>query len=438
MHVFFNMNYLLFSTIKICYTLCMANSDKNRSSSKKNVILSFRFANIPSIETFNGTLRYLKFNAKWNTRLFTMPKVLSPKAVVSAADEGIDGILMDHPLDETLSDALSTSQIPLVSIGNSNDRLFRRKANIAFLEVDNFEIGRMGARYLLSLGRYRTYGFVPDQNPTRWSRHRLRGFKSCLLESGHSANVFNTQSADDSRRYHDSLEQWLVELKKPAAVMLVGDYRAGDVFDACVRAHLKVPTDIAILGVDNNPILCDSLTPSLSSIEPAFEQEGFIAAKTLDRLMKMRGTHTSPEIIRIPPLRIVERESTAPAVSGSQLVDRAIDFIKDNIATPFSAKDVAKRLGVSQSLLLLRFRQHEKTTVQAAIVSHRLKAVCEKLKNTRMPISRIATLCGFVSANRLTHVFTAQYGMSPRDYRKSAALPSARDIPLRAQKGSAY
>lgn len=397
----------------------MQDTGKKQSSRKKNVILSFRFANVPSIETFNGTLRYLKSNAKWNIRLFTAPKILSPKAVVSADDEGVDGILTDHPLDETLSGALSASKIPLVSIGNSDDRLFRRRTNIAFLEMDNFEIGRMGARYLLSLGRYRTYCFVPDQNPTRWSRHRLRGFKSCLRENGFSASVFVTPAADDSRLYRDALSLWLKELKKPAAVMLVGDYRAGDVFDACDKAQLRVPADIAILGVDNNPILCDSLTPSLSSIEPAFEQEGFIAAKTLDRLMRTQKTRTSPEIIRFPPLRVVERESTAPTVFGSLLVDRAVKFIKDNISTPFSARDVAKRLGVSQSLLLLRFRQFEKTTVQAAIVNHRLKAVCEKLKNTSMPISRIATLCGFTSSNRLTHLFMERYGMSPRDYRTS-------------------
>ena len=205
----------------------------------------------------------------------------------------------------------------------------------------------------------------------------------------------------------------------PAAIMLVGDYRAEDVLDACDREKRKVPTDIAILGVDNNTILCDSLTPSLSSIAPAFEQEGFVAAKTLDLLMKKRSISKSPEIIRLPPLRVVERESTAPTVSCSHLVDRAIDFIKENISSPFSARDVARHLGVSQSLLLLRFRQFEKTSVQATIINHRLKAVCEKLKNTNMPISRIATLCGFTSPNRLAHLFMERYGMSPRDYRTS-------------------
>lgn len=391
---------------------------------KKNVILSFRIANVPSVETFNGTLRYLKANAGWNVRLFTAPKVLSSKAIASADDDGIEGILTDHPMSEDLAEALAASKIPLVAIGNSDDRLFRRKASVAFLEVDNAEIGRLGASYLLSLGRYRTYGFVPDLTPTRWSRHRLRGFRNHLRKSGHAVSVFSSGADEDSSLYHDNLAQWLDGLPKPAAVMLVGDYRAGDVFDACARLRLDIPGDVAILGVDNNPLLCDSFVPSLTSIEPAFEQEGFVAAKTLDRLMKRRRQPAKPEIIRLPPVRVVERESTAPTRTGSQLVDRALAVIRENVSTPFSAKNLAQRLGVSPSLLVLRFRQFEKTTVQAAIVSARLKAVCEKLRGTKLSIARIAILCGFSSANRLTHVFTARYGLSPRAYRASAAPDS--------------
>lgn len=397
---------------------------------KRNVILSFRIANVPSVETFNGTLRYLKANAGWNARLFTAPKVLTAKAIASAADDGVEGILTDHPLDENLAESLAASKIPLVAIGNTDERLFRRKANVAFLEMDNARIGSLGASYLLSLGRYRTYGFVPDHSPTRWSRHRLRGFRKHLRENGHEVSVFSSGADEDSRLYHDNLAQWLSELPKPAAVMLVGDYRAGDVFDACARLRLAIPGDIAILGVDNNPLLCDSFAPSLTSIEPAFEQEGFVAAKTLDRLMKRSGKPAKPEIIRFPPVRVVERESTAPTIAGSQLVDRALAFIRENVSTPFSARDLAKRLGVSPSLLVLRFRQFEKTTVQAAIVSHRLKAACEKLRGTQLSITRIAVLCGFSSANRLTHVFTARYGMSPRAYRASAAQGSERHSPV--------
>lgn len=400
-------------------------------SHKKSVILSFHIANVPSIETFNGTLRYLKSNARWNVHLFTAPKLLTTHSIISAAEDGVDGILTDHPLGESLSESLSNSKIPLVAIGNSDSRLFRRKTNVAFLEMDNFEIGRMGARYLLSLGRFRAYGFVPDPTPTRWSRHRLRGFKSFLKENGHSASVFKASSPDDIHLYHNDLSRWIKSLPKPSAIMLVGDYRAGDVFDACTKLRLKIPKDIAILGVDNNPVLCDSFVPSLTSIEPAFEHEGFMAAKVLDRLMRSRKQNNKPEIMRFAPLRIVERESTAPTITGSQLVDRALDFIKENLSSPFSAKDIAERLGVSPSLLVLRFRQFEKSTVQAAIVNYRLKAVCDKLRNTRMPISRIANLCGFGSANRLTHVFTSHYGMSPRAYRATTAQGQEKNLQAR-------
>lgn len=391
---------------------------------KKNVILSFRISNVPGIETFNGALRYLKTIAKWNVSMFTDPKVLTPESVVAAERNGIDGIITDHPVYEDLAEVLCKSKIPLVSIGNSDKSLFRRKDNVAFLEMDNEAIGRMAADHFISLGRFRSFGFLPDLTPTRWSEFRERGFSDALSAIGKKLQVFLTDFKEDETGYRKSLVRWIKGLPRPTAVLLVGDYRATDLFVACEEAGLHIPTDVAILGVDNNPILCESTTPSLSSIEPTFEMEGFEAAKTLDLLMRSRKVRTKPLIIRFPPKRIVERESTRNLSPGSHLVDRAYDFIKENLANPFSARDVAKHLGVSLSLLSLRFQQYEKKSVRETIIEHRLKAVCNMLRNTNLPIGRIASRCGFNLTNRLTHLFGERYGMSPRAYRASAAQRS--------------
>ena len=339
------------------------------------------------------------------------------KEIASAADDGIEGILTDHPLSEDLAEALAASKIPLVAIGNSDDRLFRRKASVAFLEVDNAEIGRLGASYLLSLGRYRTYGFVPDLTPTRWSRHRLRGFRSLLRENGHAVSVFSSSADEDSRLYHDNLVQWVNGLQKPAAVMLVGDYRAGDVFDACARLQLNIPEDVAILGVDNNPVLCDSLVPSLTSIEPAFEQEGFAAARTLDRLMKRRGKPTKPEIIRFPPIRVVERESTTPVPTSALLVQRALDFISANAHKGIGVKDVVEELGVSRRLADLRFHQYCGKSILETITDQRMSKVRRLLSTTRLSMGKIASTCGFNSPKHLSVAFRKKFNCSMSDYR---------------------
>ena len=383
------------------------------------VIISFRISNIPTIETFNGTLRYLRSVANWNVQLITPPRMLTPEAVHRATGNGIDGILTDHPLDDNLTEALLASDIPLVSIGTSDSRLYQRTWNIAFLEMDNPEIGRLGARHFLSLGRFRTFAFLPDSRPTRWSEQRQYGFTEELRKNGHATEVFTSTAEEDQTDYRQDLKRWIATLQLPAALMLVGDYRASDIYDVCSEIGLSIPADLAILGVDNNPVLCEATTPSLSSIAPPFEEEGFQAARTLDKLMRARRPSAKPRTIRDfgTPFRIVERESTMPLAPGSLLVDRALAFIQANKTLPISAKDVAARLGVSPTLLALRFRQFEKKTVRESIIDARLKEVRLRLDTSRASIAQIARQCGFASANRLTHLFTQRHGESPRAYR---------------------
>jgi len=396
---------------------------------KKNVIISFRIANVAGIGTFAGTLRYMRTLANWKVRLFTSQTELSPEVVDSAIKDGIDGIIIDHPLHETLADALLRSRIPLVSIGNTDARLFKRRTDVAFLEMDSRKIGEEGARHLLSLGHFRSLGFLPDIPDSRWSKMRLRGFAVEARRHGYPVNVFRSEAPHATDRYQNDLTGWIGSLQRPAAVMLAADYHAMNAFEACASAGLSVPKDIAILGVDNDPALCDSVTPALSSVEPPFEDEGFEAAALLDRMMRSRKKFTRPIIMRFAPTRIVERESTGHLAPGAHLIDRATDFIADNCCTAISARDVSVRLGVSPSLLARRFRQYAHTTVREAIIAARMKKVCTLLKTTRLSVHRIASRCGFATANRLTHFFTLRFGMSPRAYRASATQDSERHSP---------
>jgi len=398
---------------------------------RKNVIISFRIANVAGIGTFSGTLRYLRTVANWNVRLFTAQSELSPDAVASAEKDGIDGILTDHPLHENLAEALVRSEVPLVSIGNTDDRLFGRRKNIAFLEIDNRAIGEAGARHFLSLGRFRSFGFLPDSPPSRWSRMRLRGFTTELRKHGWPVDVFQSTESRSGEPYRTALSEWLGKLQRPAAVMLAGDYHALDVSVACAATKLSIPGDVAILGVDNDPTICETASPSLSSIEPQFEEEGFEAAHLLDKMMRSRKPSNRPQIVRFPSKRIVERDSTAFVSPGTRIIDRAQEFINANCCSPISARDVAAKLGVSPTLLALRFQQYEHTTVRETIIRARLRHVDKLLRTTSLPITRIASQCGFSTANRLTHLFTARYGMPPLAYRSSGTRDSGKRSPDR-------
>ena len=181
----------------------------------------------------------------------------------------------------------------------------------------------------------------------------------------------------------------------------------------CRRTGLSVPQDVSILGVDNNPIYCESSQPRLSSIEPDYKREGYEGAQTLDRMMRLKKPMIRPLIVKIPIRRIVTRNSTNELNLGTSLVDRALDYIAANVQTALSVSDVARHLGVSQTLLNLRFRQYQKSSVYKNVIRIRLERIAALLKNSNTPVSILAEQFGFSSASHLTHLFKKKYGFPP-------------------------
>jgi len=389
--------------------------DGNRSIRPRKVLVAFQVINTASIETLAGIIRYIRTSAHWNIQILTFPNVLSTDVLLRARD--VDGIILHQPVDDKLGKAILSSATPLVVIGNSCRMIAARKNAISFVDADNLEIGRMAARHFLQIGGFRSFGFLPDIPHTRWSKLRLDGFAAELRRHRVPASVFHSKHPENSSGYGDDLQCWIGGLTAPAAVLLAGDYRATAFFNACSTVGMSIPGDIAVLGVDNNAIICDALAPSLSSIDPSFENEGYEAAATLEQIMSR-----APRVVlamRVPPAGIVERESTHSKTSGTALVDRAARFIEAKADHPITARDVAIQLGVSQQLLALRFRQLLHRSVRETIISTRLGKAEQLLRQTSLGLSSIAQQCGFKSANYLTHVFKRHFGKSPSSLRRT-------------------
>lgn len=396
----------------------------------KNVILSFRIVNPACLDVLAGVLGYIREKRHpWKVRLIMPPLTLTRALVESAPAEGIDGILVNHPLSNELGAALRDVNIPLVALGNTDEKLGVRRQSVAFLGADDCLIGQQAAQHFLSLGRFRSFAFLPDIPSTRWSRKRLRGYRRELQSHGQGVHVFATNAPANTTAYADALQRWLGTLPQPAAVLLAGDYLGCCALEACRAAGLHVPTGISVLGVDNNPIYCEASLPSLSSIEPDYRLEGREGARALEKLMRLRQPAARPQIIRIPPRRIVARSSTFQLNLGASLVERALDYISVNAQSPLSVADVARHLGVSQSLLNLRFRQYENASVYASIVRIRLERVTALLRESTASIANIAERCGFSSATQLTHLYKSKFGVPPSAQRIGPATPPHRESP---------
>ena len=184
-----------------------------------------------------------------------------------------------------------------------------------------------------------------------------------------------------------------------------------------------MPHDIAVLGVDNDPMICDATTPPLSSIPFDYEKEGYESAAALDTLLEKPAQREKPVTVACLPLSVFPRESASRPAPASDLLKRALRYIAKNAAKGISTRDVATALGVSQSLLSLRFREYANYSVMDAILDARLKKVCDLLSSTNRSIQDITVAAGFRNANYLKDIFRRRFKMTMSDYR--AAHPAA-------------
>ena len=261
-------------------------------------------------DQLSGFYRFADRKNNWEMRLVPSTEPTYLPMVRRFLEEGVAGAIIKGECVQPLADAIRKAGVPVVAI----DRPHSEKGNVADVYVcnDNTLIGRSAAQFFDTLGRFASYGFVPDPNGCEWSRARGKAFRGACAAKHRHATV-STARGD--------LAEWLAALPKPAAVFAAFDQCAADVLEACRTAKLKVPKDVAVLGVDDDALICEHTRPMLSSVKPDAAGQGFAAAKALSRAIHRRGGPKSRRrTIVCPHLRIVERDSTATVPPSAQLV----------------------------------------------------------------------------------------------------------------------
>ena len=359
-----------------------------------------------------GISRYARANAHWNIRL--LPFSGEDGRHPFPLPEEADGIISSEPL---AADA-ATSSIPLVVIGTREKWLGRRMKSLAFVRNDDAAIGRFGAEFLKSLGKFRSFGFVPTNVPYYCSILRNEGF---LAELGRTtaadvrqyvARGMEDGSVDDIA----SLGEWLADLPKPTAVMAVHDLRATHVLEAANMMKIKVPDQMAVIGVDNDELLCDFTSPQLTSIYPDHVKEGELAAATLQSLLKKRNSRHA-RTFRSNSKSIVERESARHISPATHLAEAAMSFVRHNALKGISSADVARHLHVSRRLCDLRFKECHGETVLEAILKIRFAELKRRLVSSNTSIGKIAAACGFRCQSHAKRMFKRRFGMTMREWR---------------------
>ncbi len=353
-----------------------------------------------------GIFRHLRtLNTVWETSILPGP----------SAPGGFDGCIADewHAAEAA---QLAAAKVPTVAI-DIDAKIFPAAARVAHIKVNNREIAEKALAHFDAMGRFNAYLYVRDPLLNEWSAIRETAFRKLVTRRKKRFFVLPHPATDDGV----ALTKRLASAPKPLAVFCANDKCASDVLNVCRDAHLDVPGQVALLGVDNDVFLCSYCKPTLSSIAPDFEQEGFVAARELDRLLRNpRAAVWKPKFV--PNKEVIVRASTRTDTSPSSLVQIGIDFILANFDQRISVFSVTRAMGTSRRLAELRFRQLKGTSIGAFILSTRIAQVQRLLKTTNLPIAEIAGNCGFANASYMTRSFKRITGLTPTEWRHSTNI----------------
>lgn len=278
--------------------------------------------------------------------------------------------------------------------------------------------GQTCAEHLLSLG-LSNFAFCGFENFC-WSGTRKRGFDTKILEVGFQTYSYKVPRSGAQVRWDNeqaALAEWLKSLPKPLGLMACNDDCGHYVIEACHIAGLRVPDDVAIIGVDDDELICDLTNPPLSSAALNHEQAGYKAAELLDKMMT-GGKVDKETVILLEPSHIVVRQSTdVLAVNDNDLV-KALRFIREHSVRAIQVRDVVEAVALSRRVLERRFREVFKKSVYDEIRRARVERSTRMLLETDFSVSQIAAFLGFPSDKHIGRYFRREKGMTPQRYRE--------------------
>jgi len=362
----------------------------------------------------SGIARYLRCHQRWS--VFLEQRELGSRPPAWLLDEKWDGIV-SRPTDPELARVYREMKTPVVDLNDLHDQL-----GLPWVCSDHEAMGRMGAEHLRekALRHFAFCGYSGEA----WSEKRQRGFCLTAGVDGGPVPVFESRWRNHEAPHGEAdlaqLTQWLKGLPKPVGVMACNDVRGLDVLNACERAGLLAPEDVAVVGVDNEEIHCDFCHPPLSSVQPDAEAIGYRAAELLDELMS--GVKPRERKILVPPLGVVERLSTDVLAVEDALVNRAVRYIRDHARDGCRVEDLTAHFHVSRATLERRFRKSLDRTPQAEIRRAQIEEVRKLLTGTSDTLEHIAEQCGFEHPEYLSVLFKRLTRQTPGEYRKQFQL----------------
>ncbi|QUW65031.1 XylR family transcriptional regulator [Pseudomonas synxantha] len=329
-----------------------------------------------------------------------------------------DGIIADFD-DPLIGEALAGSKLPVVAVGGSYEDVSAYPKGIPYVATDNHALMKLAYEHLIEAGLTRFACFsLPEAQANRWAQEREKAFRGLVQRDGLPVEIYRGLGTS-APLWDSAVEQqiaWLHSLPKPIGIIAVTDARARQLLQACLTAGIAVPEEVALIGIDNDPLTRTLTRVPLSSVIQGTETMGRTAAALLHQML--HGKPCTGTQVLVPPDAINVQASSLHQPLGNPYVMQALLFIRQYACQGIKTDQVAAYVGVSRSSLEAHFRKVRGCSVHDEILRFKLAAAAKGLENQDLAIADIAARCGFTSAQYLHTVFRREFGCTPRQYQQ--------------------
>jgi LacI family transcriptional regulator len=354
-----------------------------------------------------GIARYSRFHGPWS---FYREQIGLKSSIPHLTSWKPDGIIMR---DSLIKNELIELGVPTIFVQHDSSC----PKNLSVIKTDSPAIAKMASEHLVEKG-FKHFAFCGFDS-YEWSNRRKLYFCRYNAEAGFETHAYcspKTIKINDWENEQRHVSEWLKKVPKPVGILTCNDDRGQHILEVCKRIGFKVPEDVTVIGVDNDPMICEIGDPPLTSIALNVEAAGYEAAKLLDQLIdnkQMEGRQ-----ILVSPTHIVQRQSSDILAVNDAEVASAIRFIKENAKDKILVEDVVKTTRISRRTLEQRFRKTIHRSIYDEIRQVRVEWISKLLIETDLSISQIASFFDFTDVEHISRYFRQEKGIGLREFRK--------------------
>ncbi len=325
---------------------------------------------------------------------------------------GMDALIFALDPTNAENDILIEAGHPLIST-----HALPQHPEIPQISMNQMVVGEMAATFFLNR-HYKHFAFINRYKDSEAHRLRGKGFRNTLSAQGFEPHSLTFSTSAPFDNIEKAIIEWATSVPKPAALFCTDDQIARKIIELIHPAHCMVPDDVAILGCEDDIMLCETCRPTISSVHIPYRRIGFEAARLADEMMQGKPARS----IVLESAKITERLSTSLLATQDDQLRRAVDYIQRNICEHITAQDAARHAGLSLRVLQKRFKAELQQTPARYIQHTRIEQAKTLLETTDRSVDDIADIVGYSHGLSLSKTFKALTGESPVQYRRKHRL----------------